>query len=152
MRTVQVVLRLGPGRFCVRTGTMPHVDGFLIEADVPGGPGAPRRARGVVRRALAGRVPARLQYDIALLVTELVANGVRHGGADDRSALRLRVDGRPPSLRVEVADPGRGRVAPRAADLDGGGGLGLHIVDRVANRWGVATGPGTRVWFEVDWL
>jgi anti-sigma regulatory factor (Ser/Thr protein kinase) len=129
------------------------VDAFSIEADVPGGPEAPRRARTFVRRALANRVPAHLQPDIALLVTELVANGVRHGGADADAALHLRVDGRPPALRVEVADPGhrRARVRPRGADLDGGGGLGLQIVDRIADRWGVADGPGTRVWFEVDW-
>jgi anti-sigma regulatory factor (Ser/Thr protein kinase) len=129
------------------------VEGFSVEAAVPGGPDAAQRARGFVRHALRGRVPPRRLHDVALLVTELVANGVRHGGADTGAELQVRVVGRPPALRVEVVDPGRRRdgVAPRHPDVNGGGGgLGLHIVDRVASRWGVRDGPPTTVWFELD--
>jgi anti-sigma regulatory factor (Ser/Thr protein kinase) len=91
--------------------------------------------------------------DVALLVTELVANGVRHGGAGPGHAMQLRLEGRALGLRVEVVDPGingGGPVAPRTADVAHGGGLGLQIVDRVASRWGVGSGPGTSVWFELD--
>jgi anti-sigma regulatory factor (Ser/Thr protein kinase) len=126
---------------------------FSVEADVTGGPLAPARARGLIRSELAGRVPRALLRDVVLLVTELVANGVRHGGAGPGQALHLRLEGRPPRLWVEVVDPGvdgNGAVAPRRADYAGGGGLGLQIVDRVASRWGVGNGPGTSVWFEVD--
>jgi anti-sigma regulatory factor (Ser/Thr protein kinase) len=127
------------------------VEAFEIEAGVPGGPDAPRRARSLVRDQLAGRLPRRQLADVALLVTELVANGVRHGGAADGGELQVRLQGRPATLRVEVADPGPRRpLAPRRPDLDGGGGLGLQIVERVASRWGVGDGPSTSVWFEVD--
>jgi anti-sigma regulatory factor (Ser/Thr protein kinase) len=129
------------------------VNPFSVEADVSGGPLAAARARGLIRSQLAGRVPRALLRDVALLVTELVANGVRHGGAGSGQELHLRVEGRPPRLRVEVVDPGaggHGAVAPRSADYAGGGGLGLQIVDRVASRWGVGSGPGTSVWFEVE--
>jgi anti-sigma regulatory factor (Ser/Thr protein kinase) len=127
------------------------VEAFEIEADVPGGPDAARRARSFVRDELAGRLPRRQLADVALLVTELVANGVRHGGAGSGRELQVRVLGRPATLRVEVADPGpTGPVTPRRPDLGGGGGLGLQIVERVASRWGVGDGPSTSVWFEMD--
>lgn len=124
---------------------------FSIAADVPGGPDAPRHARRLIREGLADRVPATVLEDALLLVTELVANGVRHGGAGPDAALRLHVEGGGAWLRVEVVDPGAdGRIAPRQPDMAAGGGLGLHIVDRLASRWGVGDGPGTSVWFELD--
>ncbi|MGH2948443.1 MAG: ATP-binding protein [Solirubrobacteraceae bacterium] len=127
------------------------MDAFEIQADVPGGPDAARRARTFVRDVLAGRLPRRQLADVSLLVTELVANGVRHGGAGSGRELQLRLQVRPAALRVEVADPGpRRRVSPRRPDLAGGGGLGLQIVERVASRWGVGDGPRTSVWFEMD--
>jgi anti-sigma regulatory factor (Ser/Thr protein kinase) len=128
------------------------VEPFSIEADVPGGLDAARHARGLVHRELSGRVPVRLLEDIALLVTELVANGVRHGGAGVSSALHLHLEARPAAVRVEVEDPGRRphAVAPRRPDGDGGGGIGLQLVDRLATRWGVGDGPRTSVWFELD--
>jgi anti-sigma regulatory factor (Ser/Thr protein kinase) len=128
------------------------MEAFSIEADVAGGPDAARRVRSLVRDQLAGRVPIGLLRDIVLLVTELVANGVRHGGADAGSELRLRLEGGPSALRVEVEDPGHRpeAVLPRATDEAGGGGIGLQLVEQLATRWGVGAGPQTSVWFELD--
>lgn len=127
---------------------------FAVEADVPGGPHAASRARRLVREELSGRVPEAVIPDVELLITELVANGVRHGGArqpDD--ALHLRLESRRPALHVEVINPDHeGAVARRAPDMGGGGGLGLHIVERLASRWGVRHDPRTAVWFELDCL
>ena len=39
-------------------------------------------------------------------------------------------------VRLGAPDPGRG-------------GLGLHLVDTLASRWGVDREDGTRVWFEL---
>ena len=127
---------------------------FALEANVPGGPNAASRARRLVREGLSGRVPDEVLPDVALLVTELVANGVRHGGAHTGTELLVRFEGRPRALHVEVHNPDhvRGRVGQRAPDLSGGGGLGLHIVERVASRWGVREGSHTAVWFELDCL
>jgi anti-sigma regulatory factor (Ser/Thr protein kinase) len=134
------------------TGTRFRMEAFSVEADVPGGPRAASRARRLMLQELAGRVPPAVLPDAALLLTELVANGVRHGGADESSGLHLLFEGRPPALHVEVANPDHvgGVVAPRPPDMAVGGGLGLHIVDRVACRWGVRTRPRTTVWFELD--
>ena len=133
------------------TGT-PPLQAFSVEGDVRGGPNAASRARTLMRNELSGRVPGHVLPEVALLLTELVANGVHHGGADERAALHVRFEGRPPALRVEVANPdrARGAVGTRRPDMEGGGGLGLHIVERLATRWGVRDDPRTAVWFELD--
>jgi phosphoserine phosphatase RsbU/P len=128
------------------------VEPFVVEADLPGGPNAAWRARRLIDSELNGRIPRTVLADVALLVTELVANGVQHGGAGSDAALRLLLEGRPSGqLRVEVGNPRpAGEIAKRPPDLLGGGGLGLHIVERVASRWGVLNEPRPAVWFEVD--
>ena len=125
---------------------------FAVDANVPGGPNAASRARRLVREGLGGRVPDEVLHDVALLVTELVANGVRHGGAHAGTELLVRFEGRGRALHVEVHNPdhAHGRVGQRAPDLSRGGGLGLHIVERVASRWGVHENSHTAVWFELD--
>jgi two-component sensor histidine kinase len=128
------------------------VEAFSVEADVPGGPHAAARARRMVESELAGRMSGDVVADVCLLVTELVANGVRHGGGERGASLRLLLQGRRPGLHVEVVNADRtGRpVAPRRPDLAGGGGIGLHLVDRLASRWGVSDDRPTTVWFEMD--
>jgi anti-sigma regulatory factor (Ser/Thr protein kinase) len=129
------------------------MEAFAVEADVPGGPHAAARARRLVREELSGRVPAAVLPDVELLVTELVANGVRHGGAGADAELHLLLEARRAALHVEVINPEHnGEVALRPPDLTGGGGLGLHIVEHLANRWGVRHDPRTAVWFELDCL
>jgi anti-sigma regulatory factor (Ser/Thr protein kinase) len=129
------------------------VEAFSVAADVPGGPHAAARARRLIESELVGRIPVPLLADVALLTTELVANGVRHGGAGPDRYLRLLLEGGRPGLRVEVSNADRvsGAIAPRRPDLDGGGGgIGLQLVDQLASRWGVRDGQPAGVWFEMD--
>jgi anti-sigma regulatory factor (Ser/Thr protein kinase) len=134
-----------------RIGHHDGVEPFSIETVVPGGLDAARRARGVVSRELAGRLSPQVLGDVTLLVSELIANGVRHGGAGAGSALRMTLEGAPDAVRVEVADPGpRAQLVPARADGHRNGGMGLRIVDRLATRWGVGDGPHTSVWFELN--
>jgi serine/threonine-protein kinase RsbW len=133
------------------TGTLGAMETFALEADVPGGPHAASRARRLVREELSGRIPEQVMPDLELLVTELVANGVRHGGADPDRSLHVSLEARPPAVHVEIVNPDhQGAVTKRPPDLEGGGGLGLHIVERLATRWGVRHEPRTAVWFELD--
>jgi anti-sigma regulatory factor (Ser/Thr protein kinase) len=146
--------QIGCGRRYGQTddGQACHVEPFSVEAEVPGGPRAGAHARRLVESELAGRIPETLLADVTLLITELVANGVRHGGAGAESFLHVKLEGSRPGLHVEVsnADHVVGAVARRPPDLDGGGGLGLHLVDALARRWGVRERPRTAVWFEMD--
>ena len=85
-----------------------------------------------------------------LLVSELVTNVVRHVDApDDDIVLEIERDNA--HLRVEVANKGGGFAPePRAERQDLGSGWGLHILGKLAARWGVESNGETRVWFELD--
>jgi hypothetical protein len=123
-----------------------------MDVDLSGGPSAAARARRLVERELTDRMPADMVADVSLLVTELVANGVRHGGAGEDALLHLMLEGQRRGLRVEVVNPNHVPGVPRrrAADLTGGGGIGLNLVEVLASRWGVRSIPQTAVWFELD--
>lgn len=83
--------------------------------------------------------------DVRLVVTELVANAVVHAGTP--VAVRLEVG--PDQVRCAVSDAAPGAVTPGAGHADDLGGRGLHLVERVSDRWGVEEGPtGKTVWAE----
>jgi len=90
-----------------------------------------------------------------LLVTELVTNSVRHGGAGSHDHVEVLVDVDDDRLRVDVRDHGGGN-GPLEAPRDAGrapedGGFGLLFVNTLADRWGSErTRTGTTVWFEID--
>ena len=108
---------------------------------------APSEARATIRARFADRLPAPTLYDLLTVVTELVANGVRHGSGDKvRVELELDGDGR---VIGEVVNDGDGRVQMRPVDLKGESGLGLRIVAAVVARWRVITDGVTRVRFEL---
>ena len=121
-----------------------------LEVDLEPGPEAAPQARAALA-VLDGRLEAGRLDDIRLLVSELVTNSVRHSGATVGASVRLTVATRGPSVRVEVIDAGRGfDPRPRTKPEDEAGGWGLHLVDRIASRWGVTRTRGSRVWFEID--
>lgn len=106
---------------------------------------APAAARRAVER-LEGHVPDDVLGDLRLLVSELITNSVKYGGDGD---VTLRVDGED-TLRVEVVDRGAGFVPlVRSRPMTEAGGWGLHLVERLSDRWGVFEGS-THVWFEID--
>jgi anti-sigma regulatory factor (Ser/Thr protein kinase) len=86
-----------------------------------------------------------------LLVSELVTNAVRHVPAGEGDVIRLHVSEENGQLRVEVCDDGPGFTpAPRADVSTSSSGWGLHIMAKLAARWGVEVDGGTRVWFELE--
>lgn len=111
---------------------------------------APATARRALTQAGAGLGSTAL-HNICLLVSELVTNAVRHADLEADDSVDLEVVVYDERVRVEVSDSGPGFV-PRTPtpDPEEPSGWGLLIVDRVADRWGVTTGEGTRVWFELD--
>src|SRR5919204_6042990 len=110
-----------------------------IELSVLAEPSAARLARRAVTDS--GLVAEDQEPTLLLLVSELVSNCVRHAGlrADDEILLRAHTDD--DCARVEVCDPGRSGRVPAKRDQGGNGlepgGLGLVLVDEMADRWGV---------------
>jgi serine/threonine-protein kinase RsbW len=123
-----------------------------LDLSVAAAPAAAREARHAVARH--GFVASEQEPTLLLLVSELVSNSVRHAGLGRRERIRLRARRDDACAYVEVCDRGRsGRIpAKRAPGADAlePGGLGLVLVDEMADRWGVAcSGDETCVWFEL---
>jgi anti-sigma regulatory factor (Ser/Thr protein kinase) len=130
------------------TGTGPSP--MPLRLEIPGGMHAPAAARAAItERFEADLAPARMD-ELRLLVTELVANSVRHGGVDEGGCVFVEIALSADRARVVVSDDGlQGGATLRTPDLGGGGGFGLYLVDRVALAWGAEQGAGLRVWFEL---
>jgi anti-sigma regulatory factor (Ser/Thr protein kinase) len=120
-----------------------------ITVRLSGGPDAAASARQALAR-LREDVDTEVMDTMRLLVTELVANSVRHARAGN---VDLRVVVTRPSVWLEVTDGGAGfdvGEATRRAAQAQDSGWGLFLVERLADRWGVSLGDeGTRVWFEL---
>jgi anti-sigma regulatory factor (Ser/Thr protein kinase) len=117
----------------------------------PGGEKAAGHARRVLERWLADAVPAHRLGDLQLLVTEIVANCVRHGGVGEDGRIDLQVNVGRELARVEVRDTGiQADPRVRQPDLAGGGGFGMVLVERMSSAWGVEHEPGVVMWFEMD--
>jgi len=117
---------------------------------LPHDPGSIPIARRELER-LADSVDDLTLRNTRLLVSELVTNAVRHVPAEDGDEIELvveRVDGH---VRVEVADSGPGfEPTPRADLSTASSGWGLHMMAKLASRWGVEVDDGSRVWFELE--
>ena len=124
--------------------------GPRIELELGFGPTAAAEARAAVG-ALDGRAETDVLDDVRLLLSEVVTNAVRHSGSPSGTRIGLSVSVCRTAVRAEVTDTGRGfEPAPRSAPFTQAGGWGLHLVDRLASRWGVDRGEPVRVWFEID--
>jgi serine/threonine-protein kinase RsbW len=122
------------------------------EVTIPIGLQAPRIARSVTAEWLADHVAPSVIETALPLVSELVSNSVRHSGVPEGEDVLVRVHLRRDGLRLEVEDPGRvGVIAPQPPDALRSGGMGLHLVQTLGERWGVARaaeGP-TCVWAQL---
>jgi anti-sigma regulatory factor (Ser/Thr protein kinase) len=113
-----------------------------ITVALPRDPGAPRRARALLREHAAELAADRLDTAV-LLISELVTNAVLHGTGEIQ--LIIDIDG--DDARFAVSDEGEGN--PVVSDTPGpDGGWGLRLVGQLATRWGVLE-ERTQVWFEI---
>jgi serine phosphatase RsbU (regulator of sigma subunit)/anti-sigma regulatory factor (Ser/Thr protein kinase) len=119
--------------------------------DLGGGPEAIGGARAALTSFVGDFVTPDRLYDLQLLVSEVVTNAVRHGGARKGEHVDFRIALTSDQVRLEVRDPGPGfhDVTPELPASDRGGGYGLYLVDLFADDWGVNGSEGTCVWFEV---
>ena len=124
--------------------------GEVVEVELESGPNAAAEARAAIG-VLEGDADPDVLDDLRLLVSEMVTNSVRHAGAPPGAPIGLAISLSGGVARVEVTDAGRGfEPSPRNAPQLEAGGWGLHLVDRLATRWGVERGRPARVWFELE--
>jgi hypothetical protein len=112
--------------------------------------GVRREIRGLVgprRPGPVGTIPGGLaaaSERLALLVTELAGNALRHASPPVRVVLHQGIDGW--LLVVTDRRPGA-LLVPREPDPERGGGQGLHLVGALAERVGWYPGRGRKtVW------
>ncbi len=103
-------------------------------------------ARALVRDRLSEELPAITLYDLLTVVSELVSNAIRYGEGGVGVTIDLTADGK---VRGEVQNEGLSPVGPRPISRGQQTGLGLHIVDAVAESWRVTSDRDTRVAFEL---
>ena len=143
----------------------PNCSAALAEASKLRAVPAPRRelerrllarpqAAGEARRALRSLALSPATRDrLALVVSELVTNAVRHAAIPPSARLDLRVTSSPGLVRVAVRDRGQGFSPPPfdgRADPLAVGGQGLVIVAALSESWGVeCDADGCTVWCAV---
>lgn len=117
-----------------------------VTLHLPSSPDSPmiaRRRLVALERTLAPETMAKLR----LLVTELVANSVRHASG---TPIDVKVTVDETCVRTEVTDGGTGFVPPRPDPSPmKTHGWGLFLVRKIAARWGAEPATGT-VWFEIE--
>jgi two-component sensor histidine kinase len=114
-----------------------------VPAVVEGGsPADIARARDVARAFAEGLAPAAAPETVqtlALVVSELATNALRHGGG----RYTLRLDATADTVTATISDTNP--VAPRERDPDingGAGGFGWPMVRRLASEVAITPGPG----------
>lgn len=122
-------------------------DPLTEEVRLPAGPGASARTRRLTRSVLESWGLGGLGEVAEQLVSELLANVVRHTGG---RSFGLRMTRRPGGVRIEVRDPSRALPCLIIGDPTDESGRGLQLVNLLADRWGAdLMSRGKSVWFEL---
>jgi anti-sigma regulatory factor (Ser/Thr protein kinase) len=129
---------------------LPYVTGCPLSPS----PDAAGRARSFTRHTLASWGLGELADDAELVVTELLANAIRHawpGGervSPEAAALALWLLGDTDGLMCVVTDPSDTVPALRQPGPSGEDGRGLHIVHALSDHWGwsALSQQGKAVW------
>ncbi|HEV7806726.1 MAG TPA: ATP-binding protein [Solirubrobacteraceae bacterium] len=112
-------------------------------------------AAGMARRELAATagIAGDVAYKALLMTSELIAVYVADLVPAPDARLRLTIRVTPERVRVEVAGP-----APQVSldallhsrETPSLGGMGLQIVERMADEWGIAGAGRMTMWFELE--
>jgi anti-sigma regulatory factor (Ser/Thr protein kinase) len=124
-----------------------------MKAVLPAVPGSLSRARlmvGNIRDA-----PSEALENAKLVLTELLANEIKHGRYGPGDPLVCRVERERSALRIEVRHSGPSFNMPTAPAHPAlevrESGWGLALITRIADRWGLSDQGGARqVWAEID--
>lgn len=115
---------------------------------VPHEPAAVPAARRAVLQDVSTKLDPSLVHETAMVVSELLANAVRHARPLEDGRVLLRWQVRAGVLDVEVTDGGSlGVIRAQRPTVLSTGGRGLRIVRHLAHEWGVVEDVDRRtVW------
>jgi anti-sigma regulatory factor (Ser/Thr protein kinase) len=108
-----------------------------VAIDLPPKPESARRAREELKPFRAA-VDEATFVDLCLLVNELVVEAVRGSGDGATSSdIRLQAELDRDRIRVVMAEGGGAYHLPSRRPGPGDPGFGLHLVQRLSDRWGI---------------
>ncbi len=121
-----------------------------VELLLPTSPTSPSAARAFVRASGCPLHDLEVLDDALLIVSELVTNSVKYGGAP----ILLTIECDEHSLNIRVRDGSTDQPVPRVASDQDEGGRGLSLVEMLSDDWGVEPvtdeyGDGKAVWFRL---
>jgi anti-sigma regulatory factor (Ser/Thr protein kinase) len=122
-----------------------------VAIDLPPEPESARRAREQLK-SFRSSIDEPTFIDLCLLVDELVVEAVRDGedGTRPHGPIRLRAEVDESRIRVVVAEGGGAYHLPSRRPEPGDRGFGLHLVQRLSDRWGVRRDRDhATVWLEL---
>ncbi|MFD4700020.1 ATP-binding protein [Streptomyces niveus] len=121
------------------TATTAAPTSLVIADDSPAGISRARDAARAFANSLRPAPDTTSADTLALVVSELATNALRHGGG--RYTLELSAD--PRAVRVSVSDPNPAHPRERTPDLNGDtGGFGWHMIRRLVGKVTITPGPG----------
>ncbi len=119
----------------------------VVNRELALAPSAVAEARTFVVNALRRWELESLVPDAELLTSELVTNSLLHA----RTEVKVTVAVADGVAEVGVADGSASPPQSRPPVVTGESGRGLHLVEQVAEEWGVVpTSHGKQVWFRLD--
>jgi hypothetical protein len=120
-----------------------------VAIDLPLEPGSARRAREGLK-PFRGSMDDASFIDLRLLVDELVVEALHSEAAPGPSLIKLRAELDGDRVRVAVAQGGDAYRLPSRRPEPGDPGFGLHLVQRLSDRWGMRRDPDkATVWLEI---
>ncbi|MEA2451043.1 MAG: hypothetical protein QOG63_2975 [Thermoleophilaceae bacterium] len=122
---------------------------YDVDRIVPARPEAAAEAR----RALVGlALPETARETLALIVSELVSNAIRHAGLATSDPITVQLTNGEGTVRLAVHDGGPGFASrpPGRDDALASDGRGLTIIAALSEAWGVdCDAHGCTVWCDV---
>lgn len=103
---------------------------------------APRASRSRLKELQEDLEPK--YSDVAIVVSELVTNSVKHGNGTEEIYIEVTAEKERISVIVTDGGPCFSKEASR------NGGMGLEIVDQIAERWEVERSDGCQVRVEIS--
>jgi anti-sigma regulatory factor (Ser/Thr protein kinase) len=132
--------RPSPDPALARWAWLPRIATRALGAD----PGSVRTARDFTVATLHRWGMAERSPDMAIVVSELMTNALRHalpgsGHTQPRRPIRLGLLQPGPCVLCAVADPGTAVPVPRAPGSLDETGRGLHLICALSDQWGYTT-------------